>query len=190
MKRQKWIFVLLNIFIVFQLTVMVISPNRSSVLHDYLSPYFNWYSVPLHFINPWSFFSPDPSVAVYWEYSYIYDAEKWSGSSESMYEAEAINHIYPSKASKIWSNRFLRNLYHSRYAAFNEKHFNAFFLPWLCSQEDHIEAVSLIMRFQLHPDIEANQAAQNTLKQAQSNYNKFTGRNIYSCYRGEQDVLF
>ena len=190
MKRQKWIFVLLNVFIVFQLVVMVVSPNRSSVIYDQLSPYFTWYSVPLHFINPWSFFSPDPSVAVYWEYSYIYNAETWPESSDSMYDKEAINYSYPSKESKIWSNRFIRDLYFSRYAAITEKHFNAFFLPWLCDQQDHVEAVSMVMRFQVHPDIEESQGVQKTLKQAKTDFNRYVGRNIYSCLRGDLDVLF
>ena len=190
MKRQKWIFVLLNVFIVFQLVVIALSPNRNSVIYDQLSPYFSWYSVPFHFINPWSFFSPDPSVAVYWEYSYIYNAETWPGSSDDMYDEEAVTYTYPGKDSQFWSNRFLRNIYHSRYAAINEKHFNAFFLPWLCEQKDHVEAVSMVMKFQVHPDIEATQSSQKTLKQAKDDFNRYVGRNIYSCMRGEQDVLF
>lgn len=190
MKRQKWIFVLLNIFIIFQLVVIIVAPNRGSVIYDQVSPFFNWYAVPLHLINPWSFFSPDPSVVVYWEYSYIYDAEKWPGTKDEMYDQEAQVLIYPEIKAPLWSNRFVRNLYHSRYAAINQIHFNELFLPWLCNQQKHVDAVSMVMRFQLHPDIESSVSAMKTLKQARMDYNKFTGRNIYSCIKGEQDVLF
>lgn len=190
MKRQKWIFVLLNIFIVFQLTVMVLTPNRSSVLHDIFGPYINWYSVPIHFIHTWAFFSPDPAIALYWEYSYIYDASSWQGSEDSMYEKELITHVYPSVQRAFWSNNYIRNMYFSRYAAINEKHFNGFFLPWLCRQEDNIDAVSLEMKIQLHHDLDASKSAQSSLKQAQTSYTRFMNRNIYSCKKEERNVLF
>ena len=68
--------VLVSLFIVYHLLMIFISPNRLSMIHEKLMPYFISYAHTLSMDVSWSFYAPNPYSYFYFEYEVIYKNDR------------------------------------------------------------------------------------------------------------------
>ena len=67
---------LVSVFIVYHLLMVFISPNKLSMIHEKLMPYFISYAHTLAMDVGWSFYAPNPYSYFYFEYEVIYKNDR------------------------------------------------------------------------------------------------------------------
>jgi len=73
---QMTLKVLVPVFIIYHLLMIFISPNRLSMIHERLMPYFISYAHTLSMNVVWSFYAPNPYSYFYFEYEVIYKNDR------------------------------------------------------------------------------------------------------------------
>ena len=114
---------LLSVFILYHLAMIFIIPNRFSMLHEKLMPYFVPYAQSFSLFSSWDFFAPNPTKYFFYEYEVVstkdqVDTFRWPPSRE--------------ESQKIFFNHN-RLINHSRFfILLGQQGIKKYFLPYLC----------------------------------------------------------
>lgn len=138
-----------SIFIVFQLTVIVISPNGASAPGRALSWLLQPYGAALGLNTPWNFFSPDPAHTMYLRLQLHWQNEdgSFARDSEELFfpRARDLREMDLSKR---------RELYAMRYLMLDPRRVEALFGPWVCARFKGLSNLSVEHIVQPIPDLE------------------------------------
>jgi hypothetical protein len=138
-KLPKWT-ILLNLFLLFHLSVMFITPNKENYfgyrLFSVLEPYVNFFE----FSANWTFFSPDPALPVYIDWK-IFDRE---GNELKAGTFPDIGNPF------IIGDRFIRRVSATRFLLIHEGNLRKSLVPYLCRETPKSFSVRLSQVF-MHP---------------------------------------
>lgn len=154
--RRRLAQALLSPAIAILLVLVVVMPNSNSVIGRMVPHFFQKLSHTLVISYPWTFFSPDPSAVVYWEYSVEINESKFKGTDEDLVDIEMKTFRWPPKNPRtMYRVPYNRKIYHSRMSSLNEAQFRRFFIPHLCKLHPEADALFIKAVVKGHPDMEA-----------------------------------
>jgi hypothetical protein len=122
-KLPRWTWVL-NLFLIFHLSVMFITPNKENYfgyrLFKVLEPYVNFFE----FSANWTFFSPDPALPVYID---------WKAFDRDGNEIKT--GTFPDLGSPfIVGDRFIRRVSATRFMLIHDGNIQKSYVPYLCGK--------------------------------------------------------
>jgi hypothetical protein len=151
----------LSVFIVYQLIVIIVLPNPSSILahqvSSYLTPYANMFSMN----TTWQFFSPNPGVVRYLEYAITYQDKK----------GEVVSEVYqwpPRHRDLIWVENYQRRNYHGLRSTMAPEKLEKYLFPFLCRLHPKAETISLKASYNSVPSLERAQLEGSDLRDESS----------------------
>ncbi|MFL5812729.1 MAG: hypothetical protein ACJ763_04070 [Bdellovibrionia bacterium] len=130
----KWIKAALSVFVVFQLTVVLLAPNGDHYVGATLEPFVEPYANFFELTNKWSFFAPEPGPPpVFVEYEIL------GANGESIHKAR-----FPEEKSPY----FLRDRQNRRIASVEfmmpgEDRVEKVMVPYLCGKNPEAQAIKL-----------------------------------------------
>jgi len=132
---------LLTLFLVFHLSVLLITPNKENYfgyrVFRYIQPYVNFFE----FSSEWTFFSPDPAPPLFIEWTVFDQAGK-----------EMKNGTFPESGSPfIVGDRQVRRISATRFMLLGDGTAGRTLVPWLCNQTPGAYSVRLTRIFQNPP---------------------------------------
>ena len=144
-----WGKALLSLWLVYHLTAVVIVPNFNSLLGEMFGRFFIHYTNTLGISIPWQFFSPDPSVKVYWQYSLDYPDKE-----EGVIEREMELHQWPpSQSTQFFRASYYRKIYQSRMTSSTAETYHKLFIYWLCKKHPQALGINILTRFEPQPSL-------------------------------------
>ena len=162
--------VLVSGFIVYHLLMIFISPNRLSMIHEKLMPYFISYSHTLSMDVSWSFYAPNPYSYFYFDY-------------EVVYKNDRVNTFrWPPSRKEFKKNIFSYNRLISHTLFFmlsGARHVRRHLLPYLC----HIHPESKEITAQAIVEDRPHFKKAQVLDPTQSLYNKENMKVWYKASR-------
>ncbi len=162
--------VLVSLFIVYHLLMVFISPNRLSMIHEKLMPYFISYAHTLSMDVSWSFYAPNPYSYFYFEYEVIYTNDRvntfrWPPSRKE------------SKRNIFNYNRFISQTLFFMLAG--PRKLRRYFLPYLCHLHPESKEITAQAIVEDRPHFKKAQV----LDPLQSLYNKENMKVWYKAFR-------
>ena len=125
---------LISLLVIYHLAMIIVVPQRMSMIHERLMPYFSSYAYTLSLAVSWDFYAPNPSIYYYFEYEVI-DAKdrvevfRWPPSRKE-FKKGYMNH-----------NRLI---YHSRFfMLLGQKRIRRHFMPYLCRLHPSAREISV-----------------------------------------------
>lgn len=179
--NNKLIQIVLSLFLIYHLLAIFILPNFNSILGETVGPYVLKYATTLNISNTWQFFSPNPSMEIFWEYELEYNASVEDSLSDEVIEKEMKVYRWPPLTSdEFYRVSFMRKVYHSRNSTQNQKSIRNFLIPWLCKK--HPEAKSIFIRtvVKAHSNI-LQPELMNRMTQLQQAYQKRLNIDSFNC---------
>lgn len=113
----------------YQLVIIILFANGSSVLGRRVGAYFVPYANAIGLNTAWNFFSPDPAHTMYIRYEVYFEDKEGNDLKEP------ITAYFPKEKNKLAeSTTSRRYLYAMRYYMIQPKKIEFFLAPWLCRQ--------------------------------------------------------
>lgn len=139
--------IIISIWLIYHLCAVLIMPNTNSFINRNYGDYFTLYANPIALNQPWTFFSPDPSLI----YTLHYEVEHLDENGE----LTTLIGEYPSHAGNfLLSTRSIKEFYQIRFLMKNLNLLKDVFVDYMCVHTIGAQRVSVNVAAQSPPSLE------------------------------------
>ena len=147
---KDWLKKIASLLILFHLGTIILMPNFVSTYGRIVGQPFLVYASTFGITMPWMFFSPDPSVILYFEYEL-----EVSDYGEPLTESEQKTYQWPIEPpDRFYRLDYLRSIYHSRSSTSSPERLEKLLIPFLCKKHPEAKRISVRSVIKTHPLLE------------------------------------
>lgn len=171
------------VFFFYQLIVIVIFANGTSLLGRKIAKYFTPYANAIGLNTSWNFFSPDPAHTMSIKYETRYEDVQGNEIKPSQ-----IDYFPPEKNQIAKTGVSRRFLYSMRFYVLDQKKLKLFFAPWLCRKHPEASSVKIQFDFYKIPPIDYYEGVSDgmTLNESLEQIKYF--EIVYNCHQTQDEV--